>query len=244
MNDAERVARIDLAAAYRLACRHGLNEGICNHFTLMLPERRDRFLLIAYGTHWSRVRASGLLVVDLDGTVVSGAGAAEETAVHLHARVHAARPDLRCLMHTHQPHTLALAMAEDGRLEPASQTALRFCHRIAYDRDYRGLALDGDEGARVAAALGRADILLMGNHGVMVGGPHVAKTYDDLYYLERVAMTQILAMSTGRPLARIPDDVQAEAARQMSIDNMHRYAVDHFAGLKRMLDETEPDYRE
>ena len=244
MSDAEREARIDLAAAYRLACHHGLNEGVCNHFTLMVPERSDRFLLIAYGTHWSQVRASGLLVVDLDGTVVAGAGTAEPTAVHLHARVHAARPDLRCLMHTHQPHTLALAMVEDGRLEPVSQTALRFCHRIAYDRDYRGLALDGGEGARVAVAMGNTDILLMGNHGVMVGGPHVAKTYDDLYYLERAATVQILAMSTGRPLAPIPPEIQAEAARQMSVDNMHRYAVEHFEGLRRMLDRTEPDYRD
>ncbi len=244
MSDAEREARIDLAAAYRLACHHGLNEGVCNHFTLVMPDRPDRFLLIPYGTHWSQVRASALLVVDLEGNVTAGEGTAEPTAVHIHARVHKARPDLRCLMHNHQPHTLALAMTAGGRLEPASQTALRFCHRIAYDRDYQGVALDDGEGDRVAAAMGGADILLMGNHGVMVGGPHVAKTYDDLYYLERAATAQILAMSTGRPLELIPPEIQTETARQMSVDNMHRYAVDHFEGLKRMLDRIEPDYRD
>ena len=244
MSDAAREARIDLAAAYRLACHHGLNEGICNHFSYMLPGSSDRFLLIGYGSHWSEVCASTLLLVDMDGTVVEGEGVAEDTAVCLHAPLHKARPDLRCLMHTHQPSVLALAMIEEGRLEPASQTALRFCHRIAYDRDYRGVALDGDEGDRVAQAMDGTDILLMGNHGVMVGGPHVAKTYDDLYYLERAAATQILAMSTGRPLVPIPSAVQQQAQRQLSTDNMHRYAIEHFTALKRMLDRIEPDYRE
>jgi ribulose-5-phosphate 4-epimerase/fuculose-1-phosphate aldolase len=244
MTDAERQARIDLAAAYRLAVHHGLNEGVCNHFTLMLPDRPNHFLLIGYGTHWSEVRASDLLVVDLDGNLVEGDGAVEDTAFFIHARVHKARPDLKCLMHTHQPHTLALAMTEGGRLEPASQTALRFSQRIAYDWDYQGLAFDNAEGDRVAAAMDGTDILMMGNHGVMIGGPHVAKTYDDLYYLERAAMTQILAMSTGRPLKIIPEDIQKETAREMSIDNMHRYAVDHFIALKRMLDRVEPDYKD
>ena len=244
MSETEREARIDLAAAYRLACHHGLNEGICNHFSLMLPGSAERFLLIAYGTHWSQVQASTLLLVDMDGNVIAGEGVAEETAVCLHAPLHRARPDLRCLMHTHQPHVLALAMVEGGRLEAASQNALRFCHRIAYDGDYRGVALEEDEGDRVARAMDGTDILVMGNHGVMVGGPHVAKTYDDLYYLERAAMVQILAMSTGRPLVLIPPEVQEEAARQLSVNNMHRYAVEHFTALKQMLDRIEPDYRE
>ena len=244
MSETEREARIDLAAAYRLACHHGLNEGICNHFSFMLPGSTEHFLLVAYGTHWSQVRASTLLVVDLDGHVVAGEGVAEATAICLHAPLHRARPDLRCLMHTHQPNVLALAMVEDGRLEPASQTALRFCHRIAYDGDYKGVALDGDEGDRVAEEMEGTDILFMGNHGVMVGGPHVAKAYDDLYYLERAAMTQILAMSTGKPLVQIPVEIQKEAQRQLSTNNMHRYAVEHFSGLKQMLDRIEPDYRE
>ena len=244
MSETEREARIDLAAAYRIACHHGLNEGVCNHFSLMLPGSDDRFLLISYGTHWSEVRASTLLVVDMDGRIVEGEGEVEETAVCLHAPLHKARPDLRCLMHTHQPQVLALAMIEDGKLEPASQNALRFSRRVAYDRDYGGVALAESEGERVARAMDGKDILFMGNHGVMVGGADVAKTYDDLYYLERAAMVQILAMSTGRPLKPIPPEMEAEAVRQLSRDNRHRYAVEHFGAIQRILDRTEPDYRE
>lgn len=244
MSNAVREARVDLAAAYRMASHHGLSEGVCNHFSLMLPGSTEHFLLISYGIHWSEVTASTLLVVDLDGNLIEGEGEIEETAICLHAPLHRARPDLRCLMHTHQPQVLALAMIEDGRLEPASQNALRFSHRIAYDRDYGGVALAESEGDRVARAMDGADILFMGNHGVMVGGGDVAKTYDDLYYLERAAMVQILAMSTGRPLKMIPPDMEAEAVRQLSRDNRHRYATEHFTAIKRILDRIEPDYRD
>ena len=96
----------------------------------------------------------------------------------------------------------------------------------------------------MARAMDGADILFMGNHGVMVGGGDVAKTYDDLYYLERAAMVQILAMSTGRPLKPIPAKMEAETVSQLSRDNRHRYALEHFAAIKRILDRIEPDYRE
>ena len=66
-------ARVDLAAALRLAVRNGFHEGICNHFSLAVPGEKDRFLINPWGAHWSEVRASDLLVVDADGRLVSGA---------------------------------------------------------------------------------------------------------------------------------------------------------------------------
>ena len=243
MDEAIRQARIDLAAAYRLAHMHGLSEGVCNHLTVTLPNEPKRFLLIPHGTHWSEVTASGLLVVDIDGKIIEGEGLAEDTAFYIHARIHKARPDLRCVMHTHQPYTLALAMTEGGRLEPANQNALRFYGRIAYDGDYSGLALDNAEGDRLARVMGDKNILLMANHGVLVGAPSIAKAYDDLYYLERAALTQVLAMSTGKALKRIPQPMCEETARYISSDNMERFAGDHFAALKRVLDRTQPEYK-
>jgi ribulose-5-phosphate 4-epimerase/fuculose-1-phosphate aldolase len=187
---------------------------------------------------------SKLLVVDLDGNLVSGEGVIEDTAYFIHARLHRLRPDLRCIMHTHQPYTLALTMIENGELQPVSQNALRYHGRIAYDWGYTGLALDTDEGDRLADVLGDCDILFLGNHGVLVGGPNVAKCYDDLYFLERAAMAQVLAMGTGQPIVTIPAEIAERTSRQMRADNSHRYATDHFEGLKRVLDREQPDYKD
>lgn len=242
MNDKIRQARIDLAAAYRLAYMHGLSEGICNHLTLIVPGEPDKFLLIAHGTHWSEVTASNLLLVTLDGEILEGEGTVEDTAFYIHAPIHRKRPDLRCIMHTHQTHTLALAMIEGGVIEPINQNALRYYNRVAYDEDYTGLAFDKTEGERLAAAMHDKSILMMGNHGVLVGGSSVARAYDELYYLERTTAAQILAMSTGQPLKKISKEICESAAQQMISDNMHRFANDHFAALKRLLDRDQPNY--
>ena len=240
MHNSLRQARIDLAAAYRLAVVHGLHEGICNHFTYVPPDLDDRFLLIPHGMHWSEVTASNLLLVGLNGAPIEGEGKAEASAFHIHGRLHQARPDARCVMHTHMPYATALTMIEGGRLEPALQTGLRFDGQIAYDDDYRGVAVDGGEGDRMAQILGDKSVLFLAHHGVIVVERTVALAYDALYYLERACMTQVLAMSTGRPLKHVPAAMAEATAAQFATEAP--FAETHFAALKRLLDRDQPDY--
>lgn len=243
-NDAVWQARVDLAAAYRLAVLHGLNEGICNHFTLMVPGRSDRFLLIPFGLHWSEVRASTLLEVDFGGRVIEGEGIAEDTAFYIHAPLHRAYPEYACVMHTHMTHALALNLIEGGRILPVNQNALRYTGRIAYDDDYTGLAMDAVEGERIARAMAGRPIAMLRHHGAIVCGPDVGTAYDDLYYLERTAMAQVLAMSTGRQLKTIDPAIERQGAAQIKAFSASNMGGAHFAALKRLLDRTQPDYKE
>ncbi|MSP82417.1 MAG: aldolase [Alphaproteobacteria bacterium] len=240
--DDMRNARVDLAAAYRLAVWFELNEGIDNHFTLMVPGRRDRFLLNAFGLHWSEVTASNLIAVDMGGKVVEGDGEAEATAHYIHARLHLHHPHATCILHTHMPFAAALCSLDDGAVEPSSINALRFNADIAYDPLYTGEALSTDEGDRMAAVLGDKRILFLANHGVIVVGESVAQAFENLYFLERTCRVQVLALSTGRALRRV--------ARHLSRGKVGtnpdavRYADLHFAALKRLLDKREPDYKD
>src|SRR5690348_8878294 len=111
----EKTARVDLAAAFRLAVRMDLHEGVCNHFSVMLPDGR-RFLLNRYGLHWSEVSASNLLALDANGRVLLGEGEYEKTAFYIHSRIHLANPHAACVLHTHMPHATALTLLE-GRSE-------------------------------------------------------------------------------------------------------------------------------
>jgi ribulose-5-phosphate 4-epimerase/fuculose-1-phosphate aldolase len=122
-----------------------------------------------------------------------------------------------------------------------TQNAFRFWNRIAYDEQYGGVALSNDEGDRMCRALGDKDILFLRNHGVIVTGRSVAQAYDDLYYLERTAMVQVLAMQTGRPLHNIDEAMVAHAARQIANDTQQAFL--HFESLKRLLDRDEPGWR-
>src|SRR5450631_4513114 len=205
--ETERHARVDLAACYRLADRFGLNEGIDNHLTLLLPGHSDRFLLAPFGMHWSEVTASDFLVVDFNGRVLAGQGSVEDTALYIHQPVHRLSPQGRCVLHTHMPYATALCMLENPRLEMAVQSALGFYDDVAYDCNYNGLAFDESEGERLARALGPKSVLMMGNHGVLVVGRSIAQAFERLYFLERAAQAQVLALSTGRPLRLIPDSI-------------------------------------
>ena len=94
MNDSNAAetqqARVDLAAIFRMAARLGMHEGVCNHFTVMLPGRR--FLINPKGTHFERITASGLLVIDEHGRTVEGTGRAPTTGYAIHTRIHLNHP--------------------------------------------------------------------------------------------------------------------------------------------------------
>jgi ribulose-5-phosphate 4-epimerase/fuculose-1-phosphate aldolase len=237
---AERAARVDLAAAFRLAVRMELHEGVCNHFTLMLPDGQ-RFLLNRYGLHWSEVSASNLLALDAGGRILEGEGEFEKTAFYIHSRIHLANPKAACVLHTHMPYATALTLLENGRLEMAEQNALRFYEDIAYDDQYNGLVVDNAEGDRLARVLGEKRVLFLASHGVIVVGPSVAEAFDSLYYLERACRLQVLARATGLPLRRVRSEVVRETRRMIAAD-APKYAGAHFEALKRILDREEPDY--
>jgi ribulose-5-phosphate 4-epimerase/fuculose-1-phosphate aldolase len=241
----ERQARIDLAACYRLADHFGLNEGIDNHLTMLVPGHDDRFLLAPFGLHWSEVKASDFMVVDFNGRILSGRGPIDPTALYIHMPVHRLAPQARCVLHTHMPYATALTMLENPRLEMAVQSALGFYDEIAYDGDYNGLAFEPSEGERMARVLGTKSVLMLGNHGVIAVGDTVPLAFERLYFLERAAQAQILALSTGRALKLVPDQIIRATYAQFStggqVGGRDRSDL-HFDALKRLLDRQQSDY--
>jgi ribulose-5-phosphate 4-epimerase/fuculose-1-phosphate aldolase len=237
-----RQARTDLATCFRMAARLGLHEGICNHFSAMLPGHDDLFLVNPYGFSFSEVTASDLVVCDFHGNVVAGEGIPEATAFFIHGRMHKNVPRARVALHTHMPHATALCMVEGEPLAFASQSSLKFYGRTKVDHDYNGLALDNTEGDRIAASVGDADIIFMMHHGVMVLGKTIAEAWDDLYYLERACQAQVLAESTGRKLKPVPKHIAQATYEQMRAGDDESARL-HLLSMQRLLDREEPDYK-
>lgn len=227
-------ARHELAACFQLAARYGLEEGICNHFSAMVPGHDQLFFVNPYGYAFAEITASRLLVCDLMGNVVDGDGVPESTAFHIHARLHLKQPRVRVAMHTHMPNATALCLLQGPPLLWLGQTALKFYGRTAVDENYNGLALDDSEGDRIATTLGDADVLFLKNHGVIVTGPSIAQAWDDLYYLERAAEVQLLAMQTGRPLQPVPPSIAQRTYDQIRADD-DQSARAHLASAMRQL---------
>ncbi|MBX3604881.1 MAG: class II aldolase/adducin family protein [Piscinibacter sp.] len=137
-------------------------------------------------------------------------------------------------MHTHMPYATALTLTQDRALDTTlSQNAMRYHGRLAVDAQYNGLALDATEGRRIASAMQGADVAFLGNHGVVVCGARIDHTYDDLYYLERACQVQVLAQSTGRPLAPAGADLGARVAAQSLGERLQGELF--FEALRRLL---------
>ncbi|MBT6094207.1 MAG: hypothetical protein HOH04_04950 [Rhodospirillaceae bacterium] len=234
--------RVDLACAFRWAVRYNMHEGVANHFSLAVSDDGSQFLLNPNATHFSRVRAGGLLLVDGNDTeTMSRPNAPDETAWCLHGAIHRNVPEARCILHTHSKYALALACLEDSTLPPIDQNSMRYFNRVAIDDGFNGLGLD-EEAERVSRTMrGGKPVLVMGNHGIMVVGPTVALAFDMLFYFERACETYITALSTGKPLRVASDDVAEKTARQW--ESYPNVAENHFFALRDILDEEEPDYR-
>jgi ribulose-5-phosphate 4-epimerase/fuculose-1-phosphate aldolase len=235
----EREARIELAAAFRIAVMFDFHEGVANHFSMLIPGRQDRFLINPFGLHFSEITASSLAVVEVDGTPVSGT--APPTGIGIHAPIHRLCPQAAAVLHTHQPWTTALATQEDLHLAPISQTSLQFTDRVVYDERYEGLA-DLDEGERLAKVLGEAEVMFLRHHGILVAGRELGAAIDDLYMLEKAAQLQVLASGLG-PLTPISDET-IERTRTQFADGMIEWGRMHWAALLRMVERTQPDFRD
>ena len=232
--ESPRVAslRDDLALALRAAAHHGLGEGICNHFSVVVPAT-EAFLINPRGLLWSEIGGADIVLVDAAGAKLAGRHAVEPTAMFIHAAVHRIAAKA-VVMHTHMPHATALTLtARRGLDTTLSQTAMRFHGRVAIDPNYGGLALDDREGERIAAAVGDADVVFLANHGVIVCGERIDHAFDDLYYLERACQVEVIARTTGLPLAPVDAGVAALVAAQASGERMQ--AEMYFEALRRTL---------
>lgn len=235
-SDAVHAARVELAACFQLAAQHGFEEGVCNHFSAVVPGHDDLFFVNPYGYAFSEVTASRLLICDFDGHVIEGDGAPEATAFYIHARLHRAMPRVKAAFHTHMPNATALCLIEGPPLLWLGQTALKFYGRTAVDEHYNGLALDNSEGDRIAHAIGDADILFLKNHGVMVAGASIAEAWDDLYYLERAAEVQLKAMQSNRPLKPVPHEIAQRAYEQMRLGDKESARAHLDSAMRRLRD--------
>lgn len=248
--------RVNLAACYRLMDRFGMTDMIYNHISARIPGT-EHFLINPYGLLYTQITASTLIKVDLNGTIISKSDDAYSVNMGgftIHSAVHAARPDVHCVIHTHTRAGMAVSALKCGLL-PISQTAMRFSD-IAY-HDYEGVTIDTDECARLSAHLGNRNAMILRNHGLMVCAESIPQAFNAIYWLERACQIQIDALSCNRELEVPPLEI-IEKTRQTYIDaeatleknaspgaaqKAKSYGFLEWPALIRALDQTDQSYR-
>jgi ribulose-5-phosphate 4-epimerase/fuculose-1-phosphate aldolase len=236
----EREARIELAAAFRIAVQFDFHEGISNHFSMLMPGRDDRFLINPFGLHFSEITASSLAVVGVDGAPISGT--APDTGIGIHAPIHRLCPQAAVVLHTHQPWTTALAMQEELQLAPISQTSLQSPIGSSTTSATKG-SPTSTRGSGSRRVLGEHDVMFLRHHGILVAGRELGVAMDDLYMLEKAAQLQVLESRLGKQTP-IPDGTIERTRGQFTGQGMLEWGRMHWAALLRMVEKTQPDFME
>ena len=235
--------RCDLAAAFRWAYRNNWHEAVANHFSLAVSDDGKQFLINPSGIHFSRIKASDLVLCDADNKAATFAQdrAPDPTAWGIHSAFHRHSPRARACLHVHADYATVLACLKDPQLPPIDQMTAKYFNRIGYDDGFGGMGFD-NEGERIASTLGEHRILLMGNHGVTAVAESVARAFDELYYFERACTLYIRAVSTGLPLNIMSANIAESTAQEWESYPNDPWEI-HFGALKEILDEEEPDYK-
>jgi len=235
--------RVDLAAAFRLSARYDWHEAVANHLSLAVSADGKTFLMNPRWRHFSRIRASELLLLNSDDTsTMNRPDAPDLTAWSIHGRMHATVPQARCIIHLHPTYATVLASLANPEILPIDQNTARFYNRVAFDMEYGGMANTDQEGERLGRLLGNRQIMMMGNHGVLVCAETVAEAFDLTYYLERACRNLVLAYSTGQKLHVMSAAVAEKTAQEWEADRDQFHS--HFAEMKEILDAEDPSYAE
>jgi ribulose-5-phosphate 4-epimerase/fuculose-1-phosphate aldolase len=187
-----------LAGGFRLFGKFGFSEGAAGHITVRDPEHPDFFWVNPLGMSFNQIKASDLVLVDHEGTVVHGSRAVNRAAIVIHAQVHQARPDVLAAAHAHSLYGKAFS-ALGVPLDPITQDACAFFEDHGLYDNFGGIVYDVEEGKRVAAAVGEYKAAILQNHGLITVGQTVAEAVWWFITMERSCQAQLIAMAAGTP---------------------------------------------
>jgi ribulose-5-phosphate 4-epimerase/fuculose-1-phosphate aldolase len=238
----EWALRVDLAACYRLVAHYGWDDLVFTHISARLPGPEDRFLINPYGMLFEEITASSLLVVDRDGGRVGDSEwPANPAGFVIHSAVHAARPDVRCVAHTHTVEGVAVA-SQAGGLLPVSQQSIFVLSNLGY-HDYEGVALRDAEKPRLVRDLGANTFLMLRNHGLLTVGRTVADAFLAMYVFQAACAIQVRAQSGGGELVPVDGRIIAGAQQQAEQVTLALGGQLVWPGLLRRLDRLDDGYR-
>jgi len=235
-------ARIQLAACYRIFDHLGWSESIYNHISLRVPGPDAHFLINPFGLHYSEVRASNLVKVDIEGRIIGESDwPINPAGFTFHGAIHQQVPDGHCVMHVHTTATLAVCCLEQG-LSYSNFYSAQLYGRIAY-HDFEGITVHMDEGERILASAAGKQVLLLRNHGPVVIGHSLAQAFSLMWLINRACEVQMASTSMG-PVIDIPVQVLEKCSRDsLNFDPKYGAGEDAFAAMMRIVERKDPSYR-
>ena len=240
--EAEWQTRVELSAAYRLMAHFGLGELAHTHVCARVPGEADAFLIKPMEFFYEEVTASSLIKYDFEGNPrqpgkrkLSGGG------LIIHGGVFAARADIDATIHSHSSAIIGVSCQKRGLL-PINQQAIPFMGKIAY-LEYGGLDTHFEQRGPMMEGLQGKNVALMRNHGALILGRTIGGVVTDHYKLDLACKSQLAALTGGREVVLISDEVVRKTQAQIEDRPFFGDGGLNWAGLLRLADRLFPDYK-
>jgi ribulose-5-phosphate 4-epimerase/fuculose-1-phosphate aldolase len=232
--------RVALAACYRLVAMYGWSDLVFTHISARVPGPEHHFLINPYGLMFDEINASSLVKVDEQcNKVIDSPFPVNPAGFVIHSAVHEARPDVACVLHTHTRAGVAVSAQKCGVL-PISQQSTFVLASLAY-HDYEGVAFRGEEKPRLQADMGRANFLMLRNHGLLVAGKSIADAFLSMYTFEATCQIQLSAQAGGE-LVHIEPAILGGVKEAMRVQTGGLGGAFVWPSLIRKLDRLDPGY--
>lgn len=141
-------------------------------------------------------------VYSLDGTKIQGE-MKPSIEMGFHSAVYQARPDVGCVMHTHQDFASAIALINKP-IPALFDEQVRFLGRSVEVIPY------APSGTGMLVRQVRKNVqnhhnaYILKNHGVLCLGPTPERAFHNVLLLEKAALSYLLALYTEEKISRIP----------------------------------------
>jgi len=234
--------RVDLAACYRLVALYGWSDLVFTHISARIPGPEHHFLINPYGLMFDEITASSLVKVDQQcNKIIDSPYPVNPAGFVIHSAVHAAREDIQCVLHTHTKAGIAVSAQKNGVL-PISQQSTFVLASLAY-HDYEGVAFRDDEKPRLQADMGRANFLMLRNHGLLTAGKSVADAFLSMYTFENACQIQIAAQAGGGELTQVDPRIVEGVGQALKVQTGGLGGQFVWPALIRKLDRFDPGYK-
>lgn len=242
--EGERNARIELAAAFRVAYHFGWNQTARNHITARIPGDPDHFLMNPLGEGWHEVTASSLLKVHVDGTVVTETDKVPGPAgLNFHSCILRSKPELACSLHIHQQAGVIVSATEGG-MKFFDQSGCALYDEIAY-HDFEGLAEEDEEGPRIVKDLGDRHALIMWNHGLLTVGQNIGEAFAYMHRLVAACELQVRLLSMNVAPRELPAEIARYTYDQMAARRGNKpFGGQDWQMYLRLADSLDPSFRD
>jgi ribulose-5-phosphate 4-epimerase/fuculose-1-phosphate aldolase len=235
--------RVDLAACYRLVALYGWSDLVFTHISARIAGPEHHFLINPYGLMFDEITASNLVKVDQQcNKLIDSPYPVNPAGFVIHSAVHAARDDVQCVLHTHTRAGIAVSAQKNGVL-PISQQSTFVLGSLAY-HDYEGVAFRDEEKPRLQADLGRANFLMLRNHGLLTCGKTIADAFLSMYTFENTCQIQIAAQSGGSELTHVNPKIVEGVGQAMKVQTGGLGGQFAWPSLIRKLDRIDESYKQ